>query len=176
MKSKSRAIWSLVFTIIIAIYGIIVYSDNGTMAFFGIINLSPFVFFLLILVWLVVDIFAIRNAGKQAKELEEKNLNLQEKVSQFQPTERLEQPCTLAITRTSSMLGAAMGVTVFLNGTEVGVLKNGQTLNFTTVYANNDLTVVTNADNVTRSLTFPATPGGFVHFTFKYSGAILTQD
>lgn len=86
----------------------------------------------------------------------------------------LVTPCTVSITRLPSMLGAAMGVDVFLNDAEMGILQNGKTLDLTTGNSFNELTVKYRADGSTNSLTFNAESGGSVHITLKYSGAVLT--
>jgi hypothetical protein len=86
----------------------------------------------------------------------------------------LETPCNVSITRLPSMLGAAMGVEVFLNGAEMGILQNGKTLDFTTDNSFNELTVKYRADGATNSVTFNAESGGSVRISLKYSGAVLS--
>jgi hypothetical protein len=86
----------------------------------------------------------------------------------------LETPCNVSITRLPGMIGAAMGVDVFLNGAEIGNLQNGKTLDFATKNSANELTVKYRADGSTNSLTFNAESGGSVRITLKYSGAILS--
>ncbi len=89
-------------------------------------------------------------------------------------SEHLETPCNVSITRLPSMIGSAMDVRVFLNGTEMGILKNGKTFDFTTENSINVLTVKYHADATTNSVTFNAKSGDSVRITLKYSGAILT--
>jgi hypothetical protein len=86
----------------------------------------------------------------------------------------LEMPCNVSITRLPSMIGAAMGVDVFLNSAEMGILQNGKTLDFTTDNSFNELIVKYRADGSTNSVTFIAESGGSVRITLKYSGAILS--
>jgi hypothetical protein len=83
-------------------------------------------------------------------------------------------PCNVSITRLPSMIGAAMGVDVFLNSAEMGILQNGKTLDFTTENSFNELIVKYRADGSTNSVTFIAESGGSVRITLKYSGAILS--
>jgi hypothetical protein len=85
----------------------------------------------------------------------------------------IEVPSKVSITRSKSFVGAIMDVNVFLNNEEVGKLKNGATLDFTTSYALNELTVVYTADNSTRTIRFKAEPGGSVKIGLDYAAGKL---
>lgn len=173
MKPKTRAIISIVVTVLIAIWGIVSYSSGDyDMAFFGI-RISPVIFAIMIVVFIVIDVFSIKNAIDSEKFLAKRAAASQQRVAASVP---LTAPCRVAITRTASLVGAAMAVRVSLNGVEVGLLKNDRTLEFPTSYSENELAVVFNADGVTKLVTFSAQPGGFVHITLKYTGALLTVD
>lgn len=172
MNLKTRAILSVVATVVLTIFGLIIYQDGNYFEWFGIINISKGLFLGLMGIWIVVGIFGVVNAFKKEKALEEKSVIKQKQLSL---QEQLESPCNVSITRTSSLLGAAMGVRVFLNDTEVGILKNAQTLSFTSQYAENELAVLY-SEGITKSMVFTAEPGENVSFTLKYSGAALTKN
>jgi hypothetical protein len=86
----------------------------------------------------------------------------------------LETPCRVSITRLPSVIGAAMNVNVLLNSDEVGILKNGKTIDFNTEYSVNEITVNYVADGASRTIKFEAEAGGSVNVTLKYSGAVLS--
>lgn len=85
----------------------------------------------------------------------------------------IDGPSNVSITRSKSFVGAIMDVHVFLNNEEVGKLKNGATLDFTTSYALNEITVVYDADNTTRTIRFKAQPGGSVKINLDYAAGKL---
>lgn len=173
MKTKTRAIISIVVTVLIAIWGIVGYSSGDyDMAFFGI-RISPVIFAIMIVVFIVIDVFSIKKAIEDEKSLAQRSAASQQRMAASVP---LATPCRVAITRTASLVGAAMAVRVTLNGVEVGLLKNNQTLEFPTSYSENELVVIYNADGTTNSISFTAQPGGFVHVTLKYTGALLAVD
>jgi hypothetical protein len=108
----------------------------------------------------------IRLLTTQEKSPEEVAAAVEEK---FANVPKLEAPCEVSITRTSSMLGAAMAVVVYLHDFEVGRLKNGKTLNFSTEYATNELKLYYQADGNLLTKTFTAAAGGSVCFEFNYA-------
>lgn len=171
MNAKTRAVLSILFTIVIAIVGISSYSSGGGyMTFFGI-SLSSGMFFLLIAVLVVIDVFSVINAFKAEKVIEEQ-ITQDEKVF-TEEKEALETPCAVSITRLSSMVGAVNKVNVFLNGNQVGVLKNGQTLETTTQFRQNKVMVIFTNDNLTRAIEFDAESNGHVHITLNYVKGLL---
>lgn len=174
MNAKTRAILSVLFTIFIAIVGFSNYSSgSGYMTFFGI-ELSSGMFFLLIAVFVIFDIISIVNAFKADKQIQEE---VAQDVQAFsEDKEALEAPCSVSITRLSSMLGAANKVNAVLNGVEVGTLKNGQTLETTTSFRQNKLLMVFTNDNQTRSLEFEAESNGHVRITLNYAKGLLYLD
>ena len=168
---KARVILGFGVTVLLAVIGFGAYS-SGThyMTWFGI-KLSQTGFTVLIGIFLLLDILALRSAATKGRELEQANTQAMEKAREG---EKLEDGCTVSITRLSSFVGSAAGVHVYLNGVEQGILKNGKTLSFVTNAVQNELSVSYSADGTTRSIAFLATPGGQVSITLKYSGAVLT--
>lgn len=77
---------------------------------------------------LIYDIYQIISYKKIKKEEEEILKNLKENAS-------LEIPCNITLTRDFSP--PIMGFPIFLNGTQVGKLKNKSTLSITTNYKKN---------------------------------------
>ncbi len=100
--------------------------------------------------------------------MNEKAKDITSKVSE------MELPCKVSLTRPGNLIGAAMGVRVFLNSVEQEVLKNGKTIIMHTGSVQNELTVRYNADDMVRSIQFEATSGGSVQIKLKYSGGVLT--
>lgn len=172
---KLRAILGVIFTIIIAVIGISTYSSHdGVMTWFGI-ELSEPVFYILIAVFAVFDVIAVKNAFGAEKKAVQAQTEAAERAKQRNADNaELETPCQVILTRKSSMVGAAMGVQVQLNGESQGVVKNGQSLQMSTRLKLNELSVLYNADQATRSVEFEATAGGHVEIELKYTGAVLT--
>ena len=115
---------------------------------------------------LAYNIYSIFAAKKAKQELDE---NLQIIAANAEAGEKIETPCTVSITRPSGMIGAAMGVQIFLNGVEQEVLRNGKTVVMQTNCLHNVLQTVYSADGATNSLNFDAIPEGNIKITLKYS-------
>jgi len=82
-----------------------------------------------------------------------------------QPT---SEPCTIKIVRDKSFSAAMAAYTMVLNGTEVGEIKNGETLTVTTNYINNHLSAKNGIyNNSIRPLSFAVTPGMTAEIHFK---------
>lgn len=114
----------------------------------------------------LVNVIRLLTTNEQSQaEIEEKLVDIP----------KLETPCQVSIERSSSMLGAAMAVVVFLYDYEVGRLKNGKTLTFSTEYATNELKLVYQADGNIITGTFTAVAGGSVHFVLNYGQGELEQ-
>ncbi|MDR2775312.1 MAG: hypothetical protein LBC19_11335 [Tannerella sp.] len=174
MKKFQAIAWAL-FTVVIAIIGFSGYSA-GThyMTWFGI-ELSENGFILLIIAFAVSDIFVLKNAFAANDKFGEEMKN--KAVETVNEANKMEIPCTVTLTRLSNLIGAAMGVRVFLNGTDQGVLKNGKTIVMQTWLIENELIVRYNADDSVHSAKFNAAPGGNVYITLKYvGGQLLVKD
>ena len=169
MKKFQAILFTLV-TVVIAIVGFSGYSDGSHyIEWFGI-ELSKNWFLIFILVFAVIDFFTLKSAFGKDKFIEE----MKDKALQTGSlASEMENPCTISLTRPGNILGAAMGVRVFLNSVEQEVLKNGSTIFMKTELIHNELTVRYNADDAVRSINFDATPGGNVNITLKYVGAKL---
>ena len=173
---KFTAILGCIATLVIAVVGFSMYSDHsGVITWFGI-ELSQTGFLFLILAFVVIDFFNVRSAFGEQKKIEQAQEEAQARAAErTKNTEPLGTPCAVEITRKSSMLGAAMGVDVYLNGESQGVLKNGQTVYMQTSVAENELSIHYRADGTRKSVEFTATPGGRVCYELKYTGAVLTR-
>lgn len=172
---KSQAIFSILFTIALAVLGFSGYSDGSRYITYLGIRLSQAMFTVLIGVFVVIDIFALKSAFGKDKAAEELQSEAQTKAYD---APRLEgAPCGISLTRLPGAIGAAMGVRVFLNGVEKELLKNGKTIQMQTYLAENELMVRYNADNATRTIAFQAKPGGQVRITLNYmKGVLAVQD
>jgi hypothetical protein len=80
------------------------------------------------------------------------------------PDEYLSAPCALNFERVSSFVGMAVVQNVHLNGIKIGPIKNGQTLNFSTLVKYNTL-FVTDMYGVAFKdpYRFEASPGGTIN-------------
>ena len=169
---KAWAIIGCIVTVVIALVGFSGYSA-GThyMTWMGI-KLSQGGFIALICAFVLMDIISLKNAFGADKRAQQEQIEAQERAREAQPLEG--GSCTVYLTRTSSVAGAAMGVRVFLNGEEQEVLKNGQTIVMQTAVARNELTLRYNAGDLVRKLEFDAEPGGTVHAVLQYNRAVLS--
>ncbi len=131
-------------------------------------------FFVLIAVFVVVDIISIVNAFKSNKQIQAEVT--QDEKAFTEEREQLELPCTVSFTRLSSMVGAANKVKVVLNGEEIGILKNGQTLETKTPFRQNKVLMIFTNDNQTRALEFTAESIGKVHISLNYPKGLLYLD
>ncbi|MDR2653137.1 MAG: hypothetical protein LBC68_12660 [Prevotellaceae bacterium] len=120
-------------------------------------------------IWLIYDIYSIY-AYKKARS----DIQKAEEESLTNESDKIENPCTVSLTRKKSIIGCAMGVRVFLNGAEQEVLKNGKTIVMQTELSHNILVVRYNADDKTSTVKFDAIPGGNVNITLQYLNAKLT--
>ena len=173
---KTTAILGCIAIVLIAVVGFSTYSGHsGTMTWFGI-ELSPVAFCILIAVFAVLDFFNVKSAFGAEKKLQEAQEAAQTRAgARAASSAPLGTPCEVEITRKSSMVGAAMGVDVYLNGENQGVLKNGQTVRMRTSLAENELSIHYRADGTSKTVEFSAPEGGRVCYELKYTGAVLTR-
>lgn len=169
--AKFQAMLGVVVTIILAAVGFSGYAEGShVMTWFGI-ELNQTGFFVLIAVFCVIDFFALRRAFGQGAA---GTPDAAPRLPDMTDVPRLTQPCQVVIERQWTPIGAAMGVQVYLNGVDQGVLKNGKQLALTTEYAENTLRVHYSADGTEKELAFSALAGGPVRVRLKYVGAVLT--
>ncbi|MDR1221956.1 MAG: hypothetical protein LBL07_03635 [Tannerella sp.] len=175
MRKFQAIAWAL-FTVFIAIIGFSGYSDGSSyMEWFGM-KLSETEFLWLIVAFVVSDIFVLVAAFRKSGFAEDKfveNMKMNAEQIAAESTE-LEAPCAVLLKRTSNLIGAALGVRVFLNGVEQGVLKNGNMIMMQTVLDHNELTVRYNGNDSVRTLNFDAKSGGYVRIKLKYIKVQLT--
>ncbi|MDR1197723.1 MAG: hypothetical protein LBK94_01750 [Prevotellaceae bacterium] len=120
-------------------------------------------------IWLIYDIYSIY-AYKKARS----DIQKAEEESLANESVKIENPCTVSLTRKKNIIGCAVGIRVFLNGAEQGVLKNGKTIIMQTELLHNVLVVKYNADDKTNTVRFDASPGSNVNITLQYLNAKLT--
>ncbi len=108
----------------------------------------------------------------EAKKKEEFKEDMDTTRQRYAASEKLSTPCKVIINRLPSFYGKLNDINVFLNGIEAGVLKNGKTLELTTSYSANELTVTDGSPEGKKSLQFTATPGGSVNIEFKLPGEL----
>lgn len=173
-RGKASAIICTIITVLIGIVGFSGYaSGERYMVWLGI-KLSQTGFTVLVMVFLIIDILSIVNSFKQEKKQQQTQ---EENIKNFEARTDLEQlpiPCTVSVTRGSSMVGAIMSCTALLNCREVGVLKNGKTITFTTNLKDNVLVINYDAGQSSKPFSFTASAGGNLYIDFKYTGAKLS--
>ena len=84
-----------------------------------------------------------------------------------------DTPCQIVLTRVSKFPAAWTSFRVYLNGIEVGKIKNGSTLSFSTFLSTNELKVLFPNINKTSSTTFHVASGESVRVILEYPGAEL---
>jgi hypothetical protein len=165
MDQKSKDLLKTVAWTIVSIAGTIFLISNantlfeymmlGTFALYSLYNL----------------ISIIRLVNMKEKTPEEIATEIEEKLVDVP---KLEIPCKVSIERPSKVLGAMNYVAVYLHDFEVGRLKNGKTLNFTTEYATNEISFVgQRGGNVKK--TFQADSGGSKKFIYNYLKGTLEE-
>jgi hypothetical protein len=80
-------------------------------------------------------------------------------------SDKLAAPCTVSVTRLPSFAGALARHSLILNGTEVGTLKNGASLDVATEYGTNELLIRGTPPD--RTIAFDAVPGGMVRIEYS---------
>ena len=171
---KTSAVISLVCTVIIIFSGIFLFAHGAEVKIFGI-KLSPGVFGGVVAGFIAYDIIAMKRAfGEEKKIAEQESAAMARNVELNAVAGALEVPCTVTFTRIACAFGCAMGVQVYLNGTLMATVKNGQTISMTTFVRYNELSVHYTADGASRSISFEAVPGGNVQINLKYIGAKLS--
>ncbi len=79
-----------------------------------------------------------------------------------------DTPCQIVLARLSKFRAAWSAFSVYLNGIEVGKIKNGSTLSFSTFLSTNELKVLFPPGNYTSSTTFHAASGESVSIIVEY--------
>ncbi|MDR3217661.1 MAG: hypothetical protein LBU22_01555, partial [Dysgonamonadaceae bacterium] len=114
---------------------------------------------------------------KQSKKIPEANdIKWTEVREPLPPAEEelLSSPCTINFKRISGVVGAAMKLHVYMNGQQMGAVKNGKTISFQTNVKNNILFVLDHAGNAFPSTyRFVAEPDTSVSVLFD--GKFLSQ-
>ncbi len=80
----------------------------------------------------------------------------------------MSAPCDITFERMGSMVGAAMTMTVYLNGFNVGAVKNGKTIRFQTKLRYNTVYVADHLGTFFQDFArFEAAPGGTIQLRFN---------
>lgn len=111
---------------------------------------------------IVVGIFQMvgQNSKKQQKQSE-----IAELTNKISEGEKLETPCTVTVTRDSSVVGMANKYEISLNGAPIGMLKNNCTLTAGTLYKNNLIT-----SPLLSNFEFEAASGATIKIKFIRAG------
>ncbi len=83
--------------------------------------------------WLIYDIYRIVAASRQKAKLEE----LPAKISEHQKDSALDTPVNITLTREKNFVGSLVNYPIYLNGAEVGTLKNGGEVTAQSSYSKN---------------------------------------
>lgn len=78
---------------------------------------------------------------------------------------KLEKPCKIKLIRLSKFAASRATFQIFLNGSVVGSIKNGETIELSTDFAENELTL--KYIDLFASLHFDAKSGGIVEIQFS---------
>lgn len=173
--NKQAAIGSLVFAVALAIAGIIVYTNDYILLVFGVIPLSAPVFGVISLLLLATAIFQLATAGKKDQQA---NQTFKEQatsahqaalqgVGMDAPT-LLDTPCTVNVRHIKGNIGWIYALNLVLNGSDVGALKNKQSLSFYTNVIENSLSVQHSGRGQTTTFAFVAAPGGTVNLSVAW--------
>lgn len=122
-----------------------------------------------VVVFLIVAAIVIVKMIKKSAKTGDFGENLAATKESFLKSEMLDMPCKIRISRLASFAGAIRKAYVFLNGTQVGVLKNGESIDLTTSYQDNVLVVADEPDGSDRTMKpfrFSANSGGNVNIKF----------
>ena len=165
MNQKDKDLLKAVGLTIISIAGSILFFSNINSIFDLSIGAILFATFSLAGLVSIVRLLTMKEKSPEeiATETEEKLVNVS----------KLDSPCKISIKRSSSFLGAMNYVAVYLHGFEVGRLKNGSTLNFSTEYATNEMILVSEGGGTSIKKTFPAEAGGSIQFLYNYPKGTL---
>lgn len=171
---KSLAIISLVSTVIIIFSGFLIYANGKNVEWFGI-SISPGVFGGIVAGLIVYDVIAMKNAFTADKKIAASETVIMARTAEKNAIDgTLAAPCIVTFSRQSTMVGCAIGIQVYLNGTPMTVINNGQTISMTTFVKHNEISVHYTAGNISRSFEFEAIPGGNIHIHLKYVGAKMS--
>lgn len=165
MKQKDKDILKAVLFFLISVVGSIIFFSSQDS-------------FYELLLGIIFSLSGIGNLLNIVRLLTQKELSPEEKTAEVEKKladiPRLETPCKISIMRPSNFLGAMNYVAVYLHGFEVGRLKNGMTLEFSTDYALNEMILQPEQGKGIR-IDFPATADGHVRFEFDYKKGTITQ-
>jgi hypothetical protein len=116
--------------------------------------------------WLVADFYSLYAYFRDKAKLKALFKASTEEIRKNKAY-KIDPPFTVSLRRTNNMIGAALGVEVYLNNVRQEVLRNGKTVVMQTRYARNIL-IVKGSNLKTQSIKFEATPGGSIKIAFKY--------
>ncbi len=147
IKSKSKkagAVYDILWSVGILIWGVQVMQDGGSIALFGRVEVPPIAFIGIVALMIASEIGTLVKTVKDepaeieaAKKLEEEK---RAEIARIEETaEKLSAPCTLYIVHRQGMIGSAQ---LTLNGRELQALGNGDIARTELTLAQNKLTAV----------------------------------
>jgi len=174
--NRTQAYLSIAFSVILLIAGIIAYNTGYVITWFGI-RLSGPIFFILAGLMLASNVYALLNAKKADEQATEKMFSgvpQSQGNSVAMPTgveappenyEIIPVPCTISITRQKAMVGGMYKVKVYINRHEIGEIKNGENLQFTTNVLQNIIAVSYGPTGTYANINIVAVPGGQINLS-----------
>ncbi|MDR3315553.1 MAG: hypothetical protein LBS98_03610 [Coriobacteriales bacterium] len=163
MKNNTRnGIFSIIFAIIVAIVGVLAYTNGYYILLFRIIPLNEVAFGLVAAALLAYGIYELVSGSKKDQVIAE-SFQAQQQVAGT--STQLNAPCTIVLTRDKGLIGGLYKLNVLLNGLEGGKIGTKGQVTLTTSVTQNTLTVVYGPNNAISALDFTAIPGGVVNIT-----------
>ena len=182
-SKKAGAIYDLIWTIGILVWGVGVMDDGGTIVLFGSIELPPIVFIGIIALVIISEIVSLISiikrapleAEAEAKRVEEQ----QQKIAQMEADqERLAVPGVLYIVHRKGLIGSENKIRLTLNGRELPSLGSGEVIHTELAFAHNKLTAVCDGV-VSKEIEFDAPASGPMRMDVMFKtgkGIVLEQN
>ncbi|MDI9521006.1 MAG: hypothetical protein QM308_07655 [Bacillota bacterium] len=182
-SKKAGAIYDLIWSIGILVWGVGVMNDGGTIVLFGSIKLPPIAFIGIIVLVIISEIIALISAIRQAPiEAEAENKRVEEQqqqIAQLEATaERLAAPSALYIVHKQGIIGSANKIRLTLNGRELTPLGSGGVVQTELAFAHNRLSAVCEGVAL-KEIEFDAPASGPVRVDVLFktgTGIVLEQN
>lgn len=178
---KAGAIYDIIWSGGILLWGVSVMQDGGTIALFGSIELPPTVFIGLIALVIVGEIASLIKISKQAPleaEAERKRMEeQQQEIAYMEATAKtLTAPRSLYIVHRQGLIGSANKIQLTLNGRELPALANADIIRTELTLVHNKLTAGCNNASV-KEIEFDAPASGALRIDvlLKASKGILLE-
>ncbi len=163
-SKKAGAIYDIVWSGGVLLWGVSVMQSGGSIALFGTIELPPIVFIGMMALVILSEIGTLINISKQAPleaEAEKKRIaEQQQQIAHMEAAaEKLDTPSALYIVHRQGLIGSANKIQLSLNGRELSPLGNGDIIHTTLTLSHNKLTAVCNGV-IQKEIEFDAPKSG----------------